>query len=134
MIRLAPRLIASLLFFVAAPAFAQQGPFKIVILAGEDSVNVIQQKTAVAPLVEVRDRNNNPVSGVAVTFAVQGGKAAAFQGGAATMRTDGFDSLIAAATPEAMPPPPTGTNTVPTSGHCSRISRPIVPWPMMICL
>jgi hypothetical protein len=43
------------------------------------------RKTAVAPLVEVRDRNNNPVSGVAVTFAVQGGKAAAFQGGAATM-------------------------------------------------
>jgi len=84
-IRLAPRLIASLLLFAAGPAFAQQGPFKIVILAGEDSVNVIQQKTAVAPLVEVRDRNNNPVSGIAVTFAVQGGKAAAFQGGAATM-------------------------------------------------
>jgi hypothetical protein len=85
-IRLAPGLIALLSFFAAAPAFAQrQGPYKIVVLAGEDSVNVIQQKTAVAPLVEVRDRNNNPVSGVAVTFAVQGGKAAAFQGGAATM-------------------------------------------------
>ena len=85
MIRLAPGLIA-LVLFSAGPAFAQrQGPFKIVVLAGEDSVNVIQQKTAVAPLVEVRDRNNNPVSGVAVTFAVQGGKAAAFQGGASTM-------------------------------------------------
>jgi len=60
-------------------------PFKIVVLAGEDSVNVIQQKTAVAPLVEVRDRNNNPVSGAVVTFAVQGGKAAAFQGGATTI-------------------------------------------------
>jgi hypothetical protein len=83
-LRLAPGLIA-LLLFSAGPALAQQGPFKIVVLAGEDSVNVIQQKTAVAPLVEVRDRNNNPVSGVAVTFAVQGGKAAAFQGGAATM-------------------------------------------------
>jgi len=85
-IRLASRVIALLLVFAAAPAFAQQqGPFKIVVLAGEDSVNVIQQKTAVAPLVEVRDRNNNPVSGIAVTFAVQGGKAAVFQGGAATM-------------------------------------------------
>jgi len=68
------------------PTIAAQGPpLRIVVLAGEDSVNVIQQKTAVAPLVEVRDRNNNPVSGAVVTFAVQGGRAAAFQGGATTM-------------------------------------------------
>ena len=86
MIRLALRVIASFVLCLAAgPAFAQQAPYKIVVLAGEDSVNVIQQKTAVAPLVEVRDRNNNPVSGAVVTFAVQGGKAAAFQGGATTM-------------------------------------------------
>ena len=73
--------------FVATvePAAGQAAPYKIVVLAGEDSVNVIQQKTAVAPLVEVRDRNNQPVSGAVVTFAVQGGKAAAFQGGATTM-------------------------------------------------
>jgi hypothetical protein len=64
---------------------AQGPPLRIVVLSGEDSVNVIQQKTAVAPLVEVRDRNNNPVSGAVVTFGVQGGKAAAFQGGATTM-------------------------------------------------
>jgi hypothetical protein len=76
----------SLVFVATVEAVAgQAAPFKIVVLAGEDSVNVIQQKTAVAPLVEVRDRNNNPVSGVVVTFAVQGGKAAAFQGGAATL-------------------------------------------------
>jgi hypothetical protein len=73
-------------FLVVALALSQPAaPFKIVVLAGEDSVNVIQQKTAVAPLVEVRDRNNNPVSGAVVTFAVQGGKAAAFQGGATTI-------------------------------------------------
>ena len=66
-------------------ANAQGPPLRIVVLSGEDSVNIIQQKTAVAPLVEVRDRNNNPVSGAVVTFAVQGGKAAAFQGGATTM-------------------------------------------------
>jgi hypothetical protein len=69
----------------SSDAQAKDAPFRIVVLAGEDSVNVIQQKTAVAPLVEVRDRNNNPVSGAVVTFAIQGGKAAAFQGGAATM-------------------------------------------------
>lgn len=74
------------LFVVTAVLLSQPaGPFKIVVLAGEDSVNVIQQKTAVAPLIEVRDRNNNPVSGAAVTFAIQGGKAAAFQGGATTI-------------------------------------------------
>lgn len=78
--------MSPLFILVAALALSQPaGPFKIVVLAGEDSVNVIQQKTAVAPLVEVRDRNNNPVSGAVVTFAIQGGKAAAFQGGAATM-------------------------------------------------
>jgi hypothetical protein len=84
-IRLAPALAASLLILVANIALAQQGPFKIVVLAGEDSVNVIQQKTAVAPLIEVRDRNNVPVPGAMVTFAMQGGKAAAFQGGASSL-------------------------------------------------
>lgn len=76
---------APLIIVAALLLYQPAGPFKIVVLAGEDSVNVIQQKTAVAPLVEVRDRNNNPVSGAVVTFAVQGGKAAAFQGGATTI-------------------------------------------------
>ena len=35
----------------------------------------------------------------------------------------------AAAIPAARPPPPTGTAMVLTSGHCSRISIPTVPWP-----
>lgn len=87
MIRLAPGVIAScaLVLTVSAAAAQPSAPFRIVVLAGEDSVNVIQQKTAVAPLVEVRDRNNNPVSGAVVTFAVQGGKSAAFQGGVSTI-------------------------------------------------
>lgn len=87
MIRLAPGLIASfVLLFGPHAAFAQQAaPLRIVVLSGEDSVNVIQQKTAVAPLVEVRDRNNNPVPGAMVTFAVNGGRTAAFQGGASTI-------------------------------------------------
>ena len=42
--------------------------FHIVVIAGEDSVNIVKKKTAVAPVVEVRDKNNNPVSGAAVTF------------------------------------------------------------------
>ena len=54
--------------------------FKIVVIAGEDAVNVIQQKTAVAPIIEVRDRNNLPIPGVTVTFAVSG-QGATFAGG-----------------------------------------------------
>jgi hypothetical protein len=58
---------------------------KIIVLKGEDAVNVVQQKTAVAPVVEVRDRNDIPVAGAMVTFAVQGGKAATFSGGMSTV-------------------------------------------------
>lgn len=58
-------------------------PLKIVVLEGEDAINVIQQKTAVRPLIEVRDRNNLPVAGATVTFAIQG-NAATFAGGAQT--------------------------------------------------
>ena len=76
-----PRLhaVAALSFAIlaAVPTFGQQKPdaLKIVVLAGEDAVNVVQQKTAVAPIVEVRDRNNQPVSGAAVTFAIRSGRA-----------------------------------------------------------
>jgi hypothetical protein len=64
---------------------AAQGPaLRVVVIEGEDAVNVIQQKTAVRPVVEVRDRNNLPVSGALVTFSIEGGKAASF-GGASTL-------------------------------------------------
>lgn len=65
--------------------FAQSQPaLRIVVIEGEEAVNVIQQKTAVRPVVEVRDRNNLPVSGALVTFSIEGGKAASF-GGASTL-------------------------------------------------
>ena len=66
-------------------AFVQSGGLKIVVIEGEGAVNIIQQKTAVSPLVEVRDRNNNPVSGAVVTFTIQGGYSAAVAGGAQTV-------------------------------------------------
>ena len=43
--------------------------------------------------------------------------------------TFGRICLMAEATPEARPPPPTGMMTCSTSGTCSRISRPMVPCP-----
>jgi PKD repeat protein len=63
---------------------AQTG-LRIVVIEGEDAVNIIQQKTAVAPIVEVRDQNDLPVAGVPVTFAISGGNTAAFAGGAQTL-------------------------------------------------
>jgi len=63
---------------------AQQPALRIVVIDGEDAVNVIQQKTATRPVVEVRDRNNLPVPGALVTFSIEGGKAASF-GGASTL-------------------------------------------------
>ena len=77
--------VASVCLFAAAPfAFAQQAPLRVVVIQGEDAVNVIQQKTATRPVVEVRDRNNLPVPGVLVTFSIEGGTAASF-GGASTL-------------------------------------------------
>ena len=49
---------------------------KIVVIEGEGAVNVVQQKTAVALVVEVHDRNDQPVAGAVVTFSIRGGRAA----------------------------------------------------------
>ena len=76
-------LIVMLAAFTAALS-AQNAAFRIVVIEGEDGVNIIQQKTAVRSVVEVRDRNNLPVPGVLVTFSIEGGKAASF-GGASTL-------------------------------------------------
>ena len=69
--------VAFIAFLASASAHGQQrsapaGDLKIVVIAGEGAVNIIQQKTAVAPIIEVRDRNNLPVSGASVTFSVSG--------------------------------------------------------------
>jgi len=46
--------------------------FHIEVIQGEDAVNIVKRKTAVQPVVEVRDRNNLPVGGAAVTFLLPG--------------------------------------------------------------
>ena len=58
-----------------APQAAKAAALKIVVLEGEGAVNIIQQKTAVAPVIEVRDRNDQPVAGAVVRFAIQKGRA-----------------------------------------------------------
>lgn len=78
---------------------ANPGPLTIVVIEGEGAVNIIQQKTAVAPVIEVRDRNNLPVGGVTVTFTIQGGRTAVFAGGSSTLTvtTNAAGRAVAAA-------------------------------------
>ncbi|HEX4749647.1 MAG TPA: hypothetical protein VH302_08915 [Bryobacteraceae bacterium] len=58
---------------------------KIVVIAGEDGVNIVKKKTAVQPVVEVRDKNNTPVSGVIVNFTTPDqGPSAVFSNGGHT--------------------------------------------------
>jgi hypothetical protein len=52
---------------LAQDAATKQG-LHIEILKGDRGVNILKTKTAVKPAIEVRDRNNLPVAGVAVTF------------------------------------------------------------------
>lgn len=71
------RLRALLLVLVAcaAPAASPQPAatpaLRIVVLEGEDAVNIIQQRTAITPVVEVRDRNvhQSPAPSSASSFA-----------------------------------------------------------------
>lgn len=76
-----------------APALGQEAvsDLKIVVLEGEEGVNILKKKTAVMPVVEVRDKNNLPVSGASVIFAVpRSGASAVFPNGARsiTVMTD----------------------------------------------
>jgi hypothetical protein len=71
-------------------------PLKIVVLEGEGAVNIIQQRTAVAPIVEVRDRNDNPVSGAVVRFAIQKGRASFNGARSLTVTTDALGRATAA--------------------------------------
>ena len=68
---------------VAVPlqSAAQDGGLRIVVIEGEDSVNIIGQGTAVPTVVEVRDRNDLPVSGASVVFLLGEGGTATLNAG-----------------------------------------------------
>src|SRR5689334_16700727 len=76
------RFMATALASVVASALVSAGqtttaaPFKILVVAGENAVNIVQQKSAVSPVVEIRDTNGMPIAGVPVTFKIGGGHAA----------------------------------------------------------
>jgi hypothetical protein len=61
---------------------------KIIVIDGEDGINIIKKQTAVQPVVEVRDRNDLPVAGAVVTFTTPGmGPSGAFMDGSHTFST-----------------------------------------------
>ena len=66
---------------VVESAAAQDADLRIVVIEGEDSVNIIAQGTAVPTLVEVRDRNDLPVSGASVLFLLGEGGTATLNAG-----------------------------------------------------
>ena len=74
----------------AAPAL------KIVVIEGEGAVNIIQQKTAVAPVIEVRDRNDQPVAGAVVQFVVRNGRATFSGARALSVTTNAAGRAVAA--------------------------------------
>jgi hypothetical protein len=101
MLRMAPLFL--ILAATTLPPAQAQAPaprsLRIVVIEGEGAVNIIQQKTAVAPIVEVRDQNNLPVGGATVTFTIQGANTAVFAGGSPTLTvtTNAAGRAIAAA-------------------------------------
>ena len=64
-----------------ASAPVQDAGLRIVVLSGNDNINIISQGTAVPALVEVRDRNDLPVSGASVLFMLGEGGTATLNAG-----------------------------------------------------
>jgi hypothetical protein len=77
---------------VCAPVWAQDPQaagepprFQLVVLRGDDAQNNIKKGRATKAVVEVRDRNNKPVAGLAVLFLLPGsGPGGTFVGGTQT--------------------------------------------------
>ena len=79
---------------------------KIVIIAGDGFTNNIKKRTAREEIVEVRDRNNKPVAGAAVIFALPGsGPGGTFAHGAQTLTvsTDQAGRAVATIKPNGVP-------------------------------
>jgi hypothetical protein len=93
---------------------------KIVVLEGEDGVNFIKKKTAVRPVVEVRDRNDSPVAGATVVFLLpQYGPGGTFATGGKMMSV--VTDASGRATAGAIQPSGTGTFKISvTASHQGR--------------
>lgn len=88
------------------PQTSQSEPYRLVVIRGENAQNNIRKGRATRPVVEVRDRNNNPVAGVAVTFLLPGdGPSGTFVGGGrtATVTTNAQGQASAGFSPNSIP-------------------------------
>src|SRR4029079_3776359 len=89
--------VIALMVFGGAIGSGQSSALRIVVIGGEDGVNIVGKGTAVAPVVEVRDRNDLPLSGASVLFLL-GGNNAKFAGNAARLAVTTDQSGRATAT------------------------------------
>ena len=71
----------AVLALLPAPSAAQDEGLRIVVLEGEDRVNVEAGDGGSRVLVEVRDRNDQPVSGASVLFLLGEGNTATLNAG-----------------------------------------------------
>ena len=87
-------------------AAVQDAGLRIVVLQGEDSVNIIAQGTAVPTLVEVRDRNDLPVAGASVLFLLGEGGTATLNAGLqqVSLTTNALGQAAVTVTPVASGP------------------------------
>jgi hypothetical protein len=93
---------------LAAPQGAPVSDLTIKIIEGEDGVNIIQKKSAVKPVVQVVDKNNLPVGGATVVFALpSSGASASFAGGTKTLTV--ITNAAGRATASSMTPVGNGT-------------------------
>lgn len=77
-----PALDQMLALAPTARSIRQAPAFRIVVVRGDGAINNISQRTAGEPIVEIRDENDNPVGGVAVTFLIpEGGAGGTFANG-----------------------------------------------------
>ena len=74
-------LLTSAFLAPSAAVARQPDGLRIVVIEGEDSVNIIGQGTAVPTVVEVRDRNDLPVSGASMVFLLGEGGSATLNAG-----------------------------------------------------
>ena len=82
------RLVASLFLTLAVLAAQETQPapkLNLVVVAGNDIINNVKQRTARETIVQVEDENHKPVAGAAVIFLLPGdGPGGAFAGGVKT--------------------------------------------------
>lgn len=81
----------SMLRVAAAPQAPASSALKVVIIDGDEAANVVQEKIAAEPVIEVRDEQDRKVAGAVVRFkirrAVSQRLSAAFRGGQEEVRT-----------------------------------------------